>query len=343
MNIKLTAFLMCTALMFGCSSNKNDLEESNLKGEIWKLKETSYEGEEKFGKYQIGDKNYWGHQFYVFNESGNLIESQHLDRKGKIERVSKYIYDDVGNCTEITTYEDDDVVQKQVNLIENDRTAEVQVFDKDGELTEKYQYNYSGSDISGGKIFNGNGGLKISFINELSSGYLNKQIVKDSLGEITSIRKYERNKEGDITEQTVEYPKNTTEYSYTFQYEYDDVGNWIKQFQFDKDGEIEEIIVRNIIYYNKTDEPKSENDFIGMWFVVDDNDWIEFRSDKKYDAGYRDRIKETGTWEIDTKQQILTFRADDPDDSRKYKFDFEGYQMVLFTIQGDEKMRLEKR
>lgn len=343
MNTKLTAILMCTTILFGCNSNKNDLEDHNLKGKIWKLKETSYEGEEKFGKYQIGDKNYWGHQFYLFNESGNLIETQRLDRKGKVERVSKYIYDDASNCKEITTYEDDDVVQKKVNLIENNRIMEVQVFDKDAELTKKYQYNYSGSDISDGKIFNGNGGLNISFENELSSGLLEKQIAKDSIDEVTSIITYERNREGDITKQTVEYPKDTTEYFYTFQYEYDDIGNWIKQFQFDKEGEIKDIIVRNIIYYDKSDEPKSENDFVGMWFIVDDNDWIEFRSDKKYDKGYRDRIKETGIWEVDTKQQILTFRADDPDDSRKYKFDFEGHQMVLFTIQGDEKMRLEIR
>ena len=90
---------------------------------------------------------------------------------------------------------------------------------------------------------------------------------------------------------------------------------------------------------------KTDKDFTGIWFVVDDNYWIEFRSDKKYDAGYKDRIKETGTWEIDSEQQILTFRADDPDDSRKYKYDFEGYryQMILFTIQGEEKLRLEKR
>jgi len=172
---------------------------------------------------------------------------------------------------------------------------------------------------------------------------LSKQIVKDSLGKITSIRTYERNNQGDISTQKIEYPKDTTEYTYTFQYDYDEKENWLKQYQFDEDGKIDDILVRNIIYYDESKEPKKDKDFIGMWFVVEDNDWIELRIDKKYDSGYKDRIKETGSWEIDSKQQILTFRADDPDDSRKYKYEFEGYQMILFTIQGEEKLRLEKR
>lgn len=334
---------MFAILLGSCNSNKNDLEESNLKGKIWKLKETRFEGEEKFGKYQIGDKRYYGHQFYVFNEDGNLLESQQLDRKGKIERISKYSYDKNGNCTEITTYEDDKVVQKQINQIDNNKIVETQVFDEEGKLSNKYQYDYSGADISVGKVFNDDGSLDVTFQNELSGGLLTKQIVKDSLEEITSIRIYERNKKGDLITQKVEYPKDTTEYVYSFQYDYDEKDNWLKQYQFDEDGKIDDILVRNIVYYDESKASKTDKDFIGMWFVVDDNDWIEFRSDKKYDSGYKDRIRETGTWEIDAQQQILTFRADDPDDSRKYKYDFEGYQMILFTIQGEEKLRLEKR
>ncbi|MEJ6663160.1 MAG: hypothetical protein QNL31_02555 [Flavobacteriaceae bacterium] len=343
MNSKLSIILIIATLLSSCTSNKNDLEESNLKGKIWKLKESRYEGEEKFGKYQIGDKRYYGHQLYIFNEEGNILESEQLDRKGKIEKISKYSYDEKGNCIEITTYEDDKVINKQVNQIDNNQIIEVQVFDDDGELTERYQYDYSGSDISGGRIFNSDGSLNLTFQNEMSGGLLSKQIVKDSLEQITSIRTYDRNKQGDILTQKIEYPKDTTEYTYTFQYDYDKKENWLKQYQFDKDGEIDDILVRNIVYYDDSKSAKTDNDFVGMWFVVDDNDWIEFRADKKYDSGYKDRIRETGNWEIDAKQQILTFRADDPDDSRKYKYDFEGYQMILFTIQGEEKLRLEKR
>ena len=339
MKRKIAIFLMFAALLTSCRSKKNHLEEHNLKGKVWKLKETRYEGEEKFGKYQIGDKRYNGHRFYIFNEDGNLIELQ------ESERVSKYTYDDSENCTEITAYRYDKVVKKRVNQVKNDKIVEAQFFDEDGKLLHKYHYNYSGAEISDGKIFNDDGS-HYTFQNEFSSGLLSKQIVKDSLEEIISIQTVERNNEGDIITQKTKYLKDTSEYIYSFKYDdYDEKENWLKQYNFDEDGEIDDIIVRNIVYYDESSDPKTDKDFTGIWFVVDDNDWIEFRSDKKYDAGYKDRIKETGTWEIDSEQQILTFRADDPDDSRKYKYDFEGYryQMILFTIQGEEKLRLEKR
>lgn len=350
MNRNIAIILMFSALLMSCSSKKNDLEdkkndleELNLKGKIWKLKETTFEGEEKFGKYQIGDKRYYGHQLLVFNEDGNLIESQNLDENGIIERISKYTYDKDGNCIEITSYEDDDVIQKQVYKVENNQIVAGQVFDEGGKLTKKHQYDYSGADISGGKVFNSDGSLSLTFQNELSGGLLTKQIVKDSLDEIKSISIYKRNKEGDVITHKFKHINDITVYSFSFQYDYDEKGNWLRQYQFDTGDKINDIIVRNIVYYDESKTPKTDNDFIGMWFGVDDNDWIEFRSDKKYDSGYKDRIRETGTWEIDTKQQILTFRADDPDDSRKYKYEFEGYQMILFTIQGEEKLRLEKR
>ena len=73
MNKYVSIILVFASLLNSCSSNKNDLEELNLKGKIWKLKETTYKGEEKLGKYQIGDKRYYGHQLYIFNEEGNLL------------------------------------------------------------------------------------------------------------------------------------------------------------------------------------------------------------------------------------------------------------------------------
>ncbi|GAB4258226.1 MAG: hypothetical protein Kow0027_25690 [Saprospiraceae bacterium] len=177
MNKYFTIILAFASLLTSCSSNKTDLEKFNLKGKIWKVTKTVYEGEERFGKYKIGEKRYYGHQLYIFNEKGNLLESQQLDRKGKIETVTKYSYDKKGNCTEITTYENNRVKQRQVNLISDNLIVEVHFFDDNGELTEKRQYNYSGSEISGGKIFDGEGNLELTFQNEMSEGLLTKQIL----------------------------------------------------------------------------------------------------------------------------------------------------------------------
>ncbi len=340
---KITVLIFIALFAISCNNNQTDLEESNIKGKVWKIQETSFEGEEKFGKYQVGDKNYWGNNLYILNEYGNLVESHTLDKKGKSETVSKYSYNENNTCSEISTFSEDELIGKQTNIIQGNKIAKVKLFDEDGELENIYQYEYSGQDLTSGKIFNKENKLTKTFENKYSNGFVEERIVKDSIKEVSAITKYLRNNNGDIIEEIVSYPKDTSENKYLFGYEYDKMKNWIKQFQFDKEGKIENIIVRKIIYFGDSKESKAENDFIGMWFVIDDNDWIEFREDKKYDFGYKDWIKESGNWEIDTKQQLLTFRANDPDDSRKYKYDFDGYHMVLYTVQGDEKLRLEKR
>lgn len=220
---------------------------------------------------------------------------------------------------------------------------EVKLFDEKGKLENTYKYEYNNNVISSGKIFNEFGKKVYTFENGISNGLVNTQTIKDSINQVVTITKFKRNKNNDIIEILSIYPKDTIEYKYTFDYEYDKKGNWTKKYQFNKEGKIENIIVRNIIYYNDSKISKNENDFIGMWFVVDDTNWFEFRKDKKYDSGYRDKISESDSWEIDTKQQIFTFRANDPDDSRKYKYEFEGNQIIFFTIQGEEKFRLERR
>ena len=88
---------------------------------------------------------------------------------------------------------------------------------------------------------------------------LSKEIVKDSLEEIISIQTFERNNEGDIITQKTKYPKrDISEYIYSFKYDdYDEKENWLKQYNFDEDGEIDDIIVRNIVYYDEFSDPKN--------------------------------------------------------------------------------------
>jgi len=340
---QILGFLLLAIIAISCNSNQTDLKESNIKGKVWKIQESSFEGEEKFGKYQIGDKNYSGHGLYVFNDFGNLLESHSLSRNGASKEVSKYLYNSNNICTEISTYSEDKLKNKQVNVIQGNKITEVKLFDENGELENFYRYEYSGNYIVSGKILDKKKKLTRIWQNKLNNGIVKSQTVKDSLENIEYVVKYNRNNNGDVIEQIISYVEDSTEYKYSFNYDYDKKNNWIKQYQFDKEGKIKDIIIRNIFYFSDSKEYKTEKDFIGMWFVVDDNDWIEFRKDKKYDLGYKDRIKESGNWEIDAKQHLLTFRANNPGDSRKYKYDFESYQMVLYTIQGDEKLRLEKR
>lgn len=343
-------YIFSLAILVSCTNSKNDLTESNLKGEVWKIQETSYEGEEKFGEYVVGDKNYWGHSYYEFNKAGNITVSKRLDDDGETTSLSKYTYDKSDNCISIETYEDDELTQKQVNVIDKNKIIEVKVFDKDGELESVHKYEYSGNAISGGRIFDKDGNIANTFTNELKNGLLTKQIVNDSIGGKVRISSFVRNDDGDVIEQVTKYPKDTSEYKYTFTYEYDDNRNWVKQYQFDEEKKIEDILVRNIVYYGDDKKTYSEKDFVGIWFVIssddswfDEDDWLEIQDNKGFDIGYDSKVWKSGTWQTNPEEKIFTLRTDKEDDSRKYKYKFEGSQLVFSTIQGEEQFRLQKR
>jgi hypothetical protein len=343
-------YILILTIFASCNSKRNDLNELNLKGDIWKIQETSYEGEEKFGEYVVGDKNYWGHSYYEYNRAGNKTESIRLDDDGEIISVSKYSYDKDDNCITIETFEDDELTQKQINTIDKNKITEVKVFDEHGELSSVYRYTYSGRDISGGSILDKSGEIVNTFINELNKGLIELQIVKDSIGEIIRLSTFNRNKEGDVIVGLTKYPKDTSEFNYSSSYDYDEKRNWIKQYLFDEDGKIEDIIVRNIVYYGDDRKTYSEKDFVGVWFIIssddswfDEDDWLEIQENKSFDVGSDSEIWKSGTWETNPKEKVFTLRTDNDDDSRKYKYKFEGSQLIFSTIQGKEQFRLEKK
>ncbi|MGS2727893.1 hypothetical protein ACU8DI_14885 [Psychroserpens sp. BH13MA-6] len=326
-----------------CSKPKTDIENFNLKGDVWKIQETTYDASEKFGNYVTEDKEYSGHSYLEFNEQGNLVEYRSLDKRGKTNWNQDFKYNDKNIRTEITTLEDGKVDRKEINSINNDKITKVEVYDGDGEKTNIYNYEYSGHNISNGYVQNDKGKTTLIFKNVWNKGQLVKQEVKDSLGDLDYLDQYERNDFNDVILYTYSNPKDSIKNTYKYDYEYDEKNNWIKKYDFDKNGKIDNIIIRNIVYFDDSKKSRTVDDFIGMWFEVDEKEWIEFRKDKKYDSGYNSRIKESGTWEIDFDAKLITFRAKEPDDSKKYRFGFEGYQMVLFAMDGKEKMRLEKR
>jgi hypothetical protein len=88
-----------------------------------------------------------------------------------------------------------------------------------------------------------------SFNYEFLNGQICAQTEMNSSGDIWTITKYKRNSNNDIVETIKSYPKDTSEYKPSFEYDYDSQGNWIKQTQF-YEGQIAGIVVRNITYYN---------------------------------------------------------------------------------------------
>lgn len=248
---QLACLFITVVLFYTCNSEKynyqSDLEESNLKGKVWKVEKTIHNADEKVTTCPCGEREECKQALYVYNGKGNLVESTTIDIDGKILINSRYSYNRQDVCKEIDRYSGKKLVGKEVNMLQGDKVKEVKVFNADGVTENVYTYDYSGGAVSAGTILNEKGEIVGSFQNEYLNGQLDSQTKKDNSGNITVITKYKRNANNDVTESIFINPIMNSEYKLAFSYEYDKMGNWIKQTQL-FNGEIVAIIMRNITY-----------------------------------------------------------------------------------------------
>jgi len=243
--------LIISVSILSCNSGKHnlrsDLNESNLKGKVWKIEKTIHNADAKV-RCACGEGDECNQTRSVYNEKGNLAESADIEIDGKILVTSRYIYNSDGACKEIEKYSGEKLVGKEVNIISEDKLMEVKTFDKDGVTENVCKYEYRGDDVSDGTTYNAAGEIVSSFHNEYLNGQLDSQTEKDNKGNITGITKYMRNSNNDVIESAFNNPRMNSENKLTFDYEYDKEGNWIKKTQL-YNGKIAGIIMRNITYY----------------------------------------------------------------------------------------------
>lgn len=234
---------------FSCKSEqshlKSDLETANLKGKVWKIDRTIHDTKYKCA---CSMKTECNQSKYVYDEKGNLIKSFTIDENGSVNDSSKYVYNRSGLCSEITKFTGKKLAGKEVPILKGERVTGVKVYDENGRIESTLNYVYSGDEISEEKTLNGNGDVVSSIQKEFLNGQLVSQTEKDNIGNVISISKFKRNASNDIIECLFTVTKDNKEYKITYEYEYDNAGNWIKQTKF-YDSQIVNIVVRNIEYY----------------------------------------------------------------------------------------------
>lgn len=249
---QLTSLLLIAIIAFSCKSEKtdlkSDLELANLKGKVWKI-ERNIHNANAGSACPAAEKVMCNQSIFVYNERGNLIESSDIDDRGNIALNCKYVYDRHDVCNEIQKYTGEKLVGKEVNILIENKLTEIKSFNEYGVNDKIYKYEYSGGLLAEEKTLNSSGEVESSVHNEYINGQLELQTKKDANGDTTSVVKYKRNAQNDIIEYTITVPKGNMEYRFTFEYEYDDEGNWTKQTQF-YNGGIETITLRNITYFN---------------------------------------------------------------------------------------------
>lgn len=221
---------------------KNDLLSNKLFGSIKAYTETEYKIMEKFGElekvydkysqkktvnfniegYIIGEIDVWlkdnsctSKTLLIRDENCNLIEKSNFDlRDGEILSKSIFKYDERGNRIESNYYYSD----KSMDCKSTTK------YDENGQVIETDECKPNGSLIEKTKIkYNVNEGLIEYYKYKFDGSLITKMIIKND-------------EKGNKIEQNIFDPNNLLINSFTFKYEFDSIGNWIKKTCINKDN-----------------------------------------------------------------------------------------------------------
>ncbi len=177
----LLSFILFIGFSTNIYSQKNDIEEMNLKGKVKSLKKITYEVINKNNEIHKGEisKNPSSHLYHVFNKDGfntevynydtsnselifdtkntfvydyeNRLKKKSTSLDGNLFSEKNYIYDGRGNLTEMTEYNSLGKLLRTNKYIYDDKGNKINEIDfrPDGSLQYKSIYKY---DDQGNKI-----------------------------------------------------------------------------------------------------------------------------------------------------------------------------------------------
>ena len=245
-------YLWILIFSFSCKQSPtphpSDLEAANIKGNVAKLENIIHSANAS-ACCPAAESNDCKQVIYFYNDKGNLAEYSTLNIDGEIIQTSKYEYNRSNRCSGINRFEGSKLVEKQLNTLSNGKLVRVKVFNRDGKLEKILKYDYSGAEVTGGVTLNASGEVVSSFVNSYVNGRLDARTDNDADGNIIKITRFTRNSNDDVIETFSSFPTTKTEQKFSYEYEYDARGNWIKKTQ--RQGvDIAGIIMRNITYTN---------------------------------------------------------------------------------------------
>jgi len=246
---KTVSILIIAIIAISCKSEqsniKSDLKSANIKGNVWKIDRTVHDTENKCA---CSIKTECNETKYVYDTKGNLVESYTIDENGSINDSLRYDYNRRGICTEITRFTGKKLSGREIVVLEGGKVTGVKTLNENGTIESILKYTYSGNEISEERTYNGNGEIVSVIQKEFLNGQVASQTEKDSSSNVVSVSRFKRNAGNDVVECLFMVPKDNQEYKFTYEYEYDNAGNWIKQTKF-YDGQIVNIVVRDIEYF----------------------------------------------------------------------------------------------
>jgi len=261
--VTLWIFVLFFSLLVSCSGFvSEDLKELNLKGDVKSVTTLKYKAVEKFGVIEKKKRTYredddltdlYSNTIIDFNESGKFKKAKFMDSDGKSVLVMKVdsdssatIYSGEGERVMVLKFRDKGGLMKGDFYLANGdlflRT--ITEFNKKNQPVEEMQYNADGKLVGFEKKQYDNNGL-ISEIEQMEQVPGRRSYYDAEVQRITNYH-FTYNEHNDPIK--IDYTKyNQTEHR-ECTYEYDKIGNWIRQYIV-VDSKPEFVVEREIVYH----------------------------------------------------------------------------------------------
>ena len=226
--VKFTIIVLIAFFAQSCQNVKveNDWTRNQLQGKVMSYSEFSYEAIDRFGKIEKGKRkrnsSYENDEQRKYDEKGNLIEKI-------IYKLDSSLYEKL-TCT----YD------------EKGKVIEVNMYKSDGSLSYKSTYKY---DEKGNQIeVNSSLGYKGTYKYDEKGNRIEDNFY-ESDGSLSSKSTYKYDEKGNRIEDNSENLYRDLDRKWTYKYEFDKQGNWIKRIDF-RDYIPKFILEREYEYYN---------------------------------------------------------------------------------------------
>lgn len=270
-------FLLALAILLIASfraKETNDWASENLNGKVKSITVFNYKGILRLGKLEKGEFGYPFKTIRNYNPQGNRIDETDYNNYQDVDNRLAYKYNKRGRRIEASQYNLGTTLSKRINYLYDAKGNQIQenicsYFDS-GNLFTKATFKYNAfqsfwgngnpirfgfyePDFNGSQteinFYNENGSLSTRYTYEYDyKGNRVKQRFFEADGSLINYQTYKYDGNGNPTEVKSYKPDGKPEYSFRFEYVYDDKGNWIKKLAY---GDVipSYICERKIEYY----------------------------------------------------------------------------------------------
>lgn len=226
---KIPVILIIIGFLSSCSNN-NDWNRFGLNGKIKTYLERYYEAEKKFGEWENGDIEYYGHNRVFFDSEGNYQWIEYLDDDNELsgKLIPKRENEDI---IEEVHYDEDGKLNRKTKIIHNSKDE-----------LEFIAYNEEGEKTTQGKSYFANNRI----IKQQYQTFEDNKVKE----EYTVVFEYD--KDGNLVSQKQTDTKGEITYFLKFEYlAFDENKNWTKRLDYDSEegAEPENIVIREYEYY----------------------------------------------------------------------------------------------